>query len=76
MTVLFEFGSDRHCGIKRDPGSLDQREGEQGSSDEGEGKVKLRSHLLVTCREDRVNFMQSLFIDPSKGHMSDDLCIR
>jgi hypothetical protein len=23
VTVLFEFGSDRHCGIKRDPRSLD-----------------------------------------------------
>jgi hypothetical protein len=32
VTVPFEFGSDRHCGIKRDPGSLDRRAGEQGSS--------------------------------------------
>jgi hypothetical protein len=40
VTILFEFGSDRHCGIKRDPGSLDRRAGEQGSSDESEAKVK------------------------------------
>jgi hypothetical protein len=35
MTIPFEFGSDHHCGIKRDSGSLDWREGEQGSFDEG-----------------------------------------
>jgi hypothetical protein len=40
VTVPFEFRSDRHCGIKRDPGSLDHRVGEQGSSDESEEKVK------------------------------------
>jgi hypothetical protein len=39
VTIPFKFGSDRHCGIKRDPGSLDQRVGEQGSFDEGEAKV-------------------------------------
>jgi hypothetical protein len=38
VTVPFEFGSDRHCGIKRDLGLLDQRVGEQGPSDEGEEK--------------------------------------
>jgi hypothetical protein len=39
MIAPFEFRSDCHCGIKRDMGSLDRREGEQGSSDEGEEKV-------------------------------------
>jgi hypothetical protein len=39
VTVLFEFRSDRHCGIKRDLGSLDWKAGEQGSSDESEEKV-------------------------------------
>jgi hypothetical protein len=42
MTVPFEFRSDRHCGIKRDPGSLDQRAGEQGSSDEIAGNQVAR----------------------------------
>jgi hypothetical protein len=27
VTILFKFESDRHCGIKRDLGSLDQRAG-------------------------------------------------
>jgi hypothetical protein len=36
VTVSFKFRSDHHCGIKRDPGSLDQRVGEQGSFVEGE----------------------------------------
>jgi hypothetical protein len=40
MIVPFEFGSDHHCGIKRDLGSLDWRVGEQGLSDESEEKVK------------------------------------
>jgi hypothetical protein len=40
MTIPFKFRSDRHCGIKRDLGSLDRRAGEQGSSDEIEAKVK------------------------------------
>jgi hypothetical protein len=40
MTILFKFRRDRHYGIKRDPGSLDQRVGEQGLSDESESKVK------------------------------------
>jgi hypothetical protein len=40
VTVLFEFRSDRHCGIKRYSGSLDRRGGEQWSSDESEEKVK------------------------------------
>jgi hypothetical protein len=35
VTVPFEFGSDRHCGIKRDPVLLDRRAGEQESFDEG-----------------------------------------
>jgi hypothetical protein len=40
VTVPFEFRRDRHCGIKRDPRSLDRRVGEQGLSDESEAKVK------------------------------------
>jgi hypothetical protein len=40
VTIPFEFGSDCHCGIKRESGSLDQRAGEQGSPDESEAKVK------------------------------------
>jgi hypothetical protein len=47
VTVPFEFRSDRHCGIKRDPGSLDRRAGEQGSSDEGEEKVKSQPSDLI-----------------------------
>jgi hypothetical protein len=47
VTIPFEFGSDHHCGIKRDPGSLDQRVGEQGSSDEGEEKVKSQPSDLI-----------------------------
>jgi hypothetical protein len=40
MTILFEFRSDRHCRIKRDPRSFDWRAGKQGSSYESEEKVK------------------------------------
>jgi hypothetical protein len=41
LTVPFEFGSDLHCRIGRDPGSLDRRIGEQGSSDEKEARAKV-----------------------------------
>jgi hypothetical protein len=47
VTVPFEFGSDRHCRIRRDLGSLDQRTSEQGSSDENKARTKvmiIRSH--------------------------------
>jgi hypothetical protein len=47
VTVPFEFGSDHHCRIRRDPGSLDQRIGEQGSFDEKKARAKVmnvRSH--------------------------------
>jgi hypothetical protein len=40
MTIPFEFRGDHHCGIKRDSRLLDKREGEHGSSNEGEEKVK------------------------------------
>jgi hypothetical protein len=33
VTVPFEFGSDRHCRIRRDLGSLDRRTGESGPPD-------------------------------------------
>jgi hypothetical protein len=39
LIVPFKFGSDHHCGTKRDLRSLDWRESEKGSSDEGEAKV-------------------------------------
>jgi hypothetical protein len=52
MTILFEFGSDLHCGIKRDPRSLDQRVGEKGSFDEREAKVK--SQLSYCLGRDRL----------------------
>jgi len=47
MTIPFEFGSNDHSGIKRDLGSLDQRAGEQGLSDEGEAKVKSQLSYLI-----------------------------
>jgi hypothetical protein len=47
MTVPFELGSNHHCGIKNDIGSWDQREGEKGSSDESEAKVKSQLSDLI-----------------------------
>jgi hypothetical protein len=51
VTVFFEFGSDRHCVIRRDLGSLDQRAGEKGSSNESEAKVN--SQPLDCLERDR-----------------------
>jgi hypothetical protein len=47
MTVPFEFRSDHHSWIKTDLGSMDWRAGEQGSSDEGEAKVKSQPSYLI-----------------------------
>jgi hypothetical protein len=41
VTVPFEFRSDLHCRIRRDPGSLDRRTSEHGSFDVKEARVKV-----------------------------------
>ena len=78
MTVPFKFRSDRHCRIRIDLGSLDQRTSEQGSSDEKEEGVKvttIRSHWRVRstdkrhCREPSCtgdNFPR-WYLNPSHG---------
>jgi hypothetical protein len=50
VTIPFEFGSDRHYGIKRDMRSLDRREGEKGPSNEGKAEVKSQPLDLIEGR--------------------------
>jgi hypothetical protein len=47
VIVPLKLKSNHHGGIKRDLGSLDRREVEQGSSDEGEEKVKSQLSDLI-----------------------------
>jgi hypothetical protein len=64
MTIPFKFGSDHHCGIERDPRSLDQRRGEQGSFDESKEKVKSQPSDLIGERS------------TSRRHCGDPSCTR
>jgi hypothetical protein len=54
VTVPFEFKSDFHCRIKRDPsGSLDRRTSEQGSSDEKKARAKVVTSNPIGERDQR-----------------------